>query len=182
MTNFTRYSIGLFVGMVIGMFTQCLYDVKHITPTTITKTDTIRVTDTLTTQTTITKYKPTPTRVYKTTDTVYIQNKPTESVKIHKVYNNTIDTTKTLTDTLKYSQRINYHITTTDTDIDTIQISTQEKIPYITRYIETTKTNTQYVTKKPKLTIGTGIGYGINTKGNINPYLGIFVGYPIFSW
>lgn len=177
-------NIILFValGMIIGMFVQCIYDVKHQTPQTIEKVvkDTIVVTDTVFNTTTITKYQPQPTRVEYKLDTVYLQGSemPLYSVKTHKVYIDTIDTLKTLTDTLKYRQSINYYITTTDKDVDTIKIQTNEEIPVITRSI----LSTEYVYQKPKRFSATlGIGAGVTPQGQIQPNIGITIGYTLFQ-
>lgn len=176
-------NIILFValGMIIGMVVQCIYDVKHQTTQTIEKVvnDTIVVTDTVFNTTTITKYQPQPRRVEYKLDTLYLQGSETPyySVKTHKVYIDTIDTLKTLTDTLKYRQSINYYITTTDKDVDTIKIQTNEEIPLITRTISELK----YVKNIPTWTLNAGIGVGVTPKGDIQPTIGITFGYTLWS-
>lgn len=179
--SFNKTMVGVLLGMIIGMFVQCIYDYKHIEPRTIHETtiDTLIVQDTIGDTVRITKYQPIPMKEYKTKDTVYVENKPIVREISHKVYDNTIDTFKTLQDTIKYHQTISYHITTKDTDVDTIDIRVKERIPYLVRYVE--NRTTEYVAKKPKFTVSVGGGMGWNTNGTITPNLGIFVGYPIFS-
>ena len=177
-------NIILFValGMILGMVVQCIYDIKHQTIQTTEKVvrDTIVVTDTVFGSTTIVKYQSQPTRVEYKLDTVYLQasETPLYGVKTHKVYVDTIETIKTLTDTIKYKQRINYYITTTDKDVDTIKFQTNEEIPVITRSISELK----YVYQKPKrLSATLGIGAGVTPQGQIQPNIGITIGYTLFQ-
>lgn len=185
MNKFNKIMCGILIGFIVGSVCQCFYDIREINKKTDEyykeeiRKDTVYINDTIPSDTLwLTKYKPLPTRTYTTHDTVYIENKPIVALKTHKVYNCSIDTIKALGDTLKYAQTINYHITTTDNDIDTIQIATQENIPVITHYVE----KVQCKTKKPKLTLSAGIGVGINTKGNIYPNVGLTLGYPIWVY
>lgn len=180
MNKLTQIMFGVFVGMFIGMITQCFYDLRNAQVRTIYRTaiDTVVVKDTVYGEVTINQYKPKPTTVYVTRDTT--SETPTVAFITHKVYTNTIDTTKTLRDTLKYRQNIFYRITTRNEDIDTIQIRTKESLPIITHYVE--KQSTEYVKQKPKFTVSIGGGIGITPTGTIQPNLGFFCGYPIFSW
>ena len=180
MDKLTQMMLGVFVGMFIGMITQCFYDLRHAQIRTIYRTaiDTVIVKDTVYGEVTVNQYKPKPTKVYITKDTT--SKTLSEAFITHKVYDNTFDTTKTLRDTLKYRQSIRYHITTRNSDIDTIRIMTKESIPIITHYVE--RQNTEYVKQKPKFTVSIGGGVGITPTGTIQPNLGIFCGYPIFSW
>lgn len=173
-----KFIFGICIGFIIGVIGQGIYDARTLIPkrdVELLGKDTIFISDTIPSDTMwLVRYKPIPTKTYTTHDTIYIENKPIVALKTHKVYDSSIDTLKCLGDSLKYAQRIDYHITTMNDEIDTIQIATQEEIPVITHYVE-------YKAKKPKLILSAGVGLGLSAKGKITPTLGITLGYPLWQ-
>lgn len=61
--------------------------------------------------------------------------------------------------------------------LDSIRLS----LPRTTTTIEVFTTETRKVKKRP-YSVNLGVGYGVSTRGEITPYVGLTVGYTLFSW